>query len=171
MTHTRIRSAVLLTLSLFAFALACAAQETLADFARRSRPAVHTAKRVFTSDDVRTVPEPQPAPAKADDAKLDLAAGEAATADDPDNRDGKSADGSKVSDPIVRGEIQRIQKAEAALEQKLATLKEKLATEQDEFRRRMWADALDNQRITLEQYKKLREQLERTEQKDAKTGA
>ncbi len=171
MTHTRIRSAVLVTLSLFAFALACAAQETLADFARRSRPAVHTSKRVFTSDDVRTVPEPQSAaPAKANDAKLDLA-GDAADVDDPDNKDAKSADGSKISDPIVRGEIQRIQKAEAALEQKLATIKEKLATEQDEFRRRMWADALDNQRITLEQYKKLREQLERTEQKSEKEGA
>jgi hypothetical protein len=168
MNTLRIRSAVLVAASLFVLSLACAAQVSLADVARRSRPLVQTSKRVFTNEDVRTAPEPEPAaPEKNDPAKLDA---DKAGADNTDNPKAGAADG-KVTDSVTRAEIERIQKAEAVLEQKLQNIKEKLASEPDEFRRRMWADALDNQRITLDQYKKLREQLERNEQQSSKAGA
>jgi len=167
MNILRIRLAVLVAASLFVLSLACAAQESLGEVVRRSRPVVQTAKRVFTNDDVRSAPEPQPAAPEKNEAAQP--GSDKPGADNPGKSDAGAAD--KVTDSVTREEIQRIQKAEAVLEQKLQTLKEKLASEPDEFRRRMWADALDNQRITLDQYKKLREQLERNEQQNPKAGA
>ncbi len=162
MSIHRIRPVLLALASLFVFAQVSPAQESLAEVVRRSRSTVQMAKRVFTNDDIPSAPGAQPAAAEQ--------SGDANLGADKSDADKSDADNTGDADSAVREEIEHIKKAEAAFEQKLQTIKEKLVSEPDELRRRMWADALDNQRITLEQFKRLREQLERSEQQNNKGG-
>lgn len=62
--------------------------------------------------------------------------------------------------------IEQIRKQEVALKEKLNRIKDKLATEDDDFRRQMWNDALENQKSTLDQFRKVRERLEQQQQSD-----
>lgn len=114
-------------------------------------PAKHT-RHVITNDDIPPRPEPEPA-----------AAGKPAGAPATPEAVDKSAALSKVglaTEDDVRQAVEQIRKREIALQEKLHRLKDKLVNEDDDFRRQMWADALENQKTTLEQYRKVREKLE-----------
>jgi predicted nucleic acid-binding Zn-ribbon protein len=113
------------------------------------------ARRVITNDDIPPSSEAEAAPPKGKQASGKLS-GEATH----DRAAALSKVGLSKDDDDARQAIEQIRKREIALQEKLHHLKDKLAGEDDDFRRQMWVDALENQKATLDQYRKVRERLE-----------
>ncbi len=124
-------------------------------------PATHRhVRHVITNDDIPPSPEADPVLPKGQKAGK----GSSAAVHTAGNQLDKA--GLSNSDGDVKEAIQQLKRREAALEEKLNRLKERMQNEDDDFRRQMWADALENQKATLEQFRKVRERLEREEQSD-----
>ncbi len=126
-----------------------------------AKPVVHV-RHVITNDDIPPRPEAEPENAKNQPAAKKSASQATESSTKPFDKAG-----TETAPPEVRDAIEQLKKQEALLQEKLGRIKERLANEDDDFRRQMWSDALENQKATLEQFRKVRERLEREQQHDS----
>ncbi len=135
-------------------AVALGQREDLAAVAAVTRATARNDLHVVTNDEMPAhPPEPKPVAAAKPMANAPAAVDSEAAHD-------SAKPSSKPADPEVATAIEQLRKQETALKEKLNRIKDKLASEDDDFRRQMWNDALENQKATLEQFRKVRERLE-----------
>jgi hypothetical protein len=189
MKNKRILSMLsLLVLGSLVFSLSAMAQSE-SDLVRaaKEKPA-QKAKHVYTDSDFPERPQAasvEPATgtvvgdmgsAKAPDSGVAKASDAAAAPTDasktadgnsdakPDSKtdakaDAESKQAAKVAD--LKNKLAQTKRDEEELQQKLDTLDQKAKNEKDEFRKNMYLDAASNQQITLSDYRRKEEQLQK----------
>ncbi|MGI9102618.1 MAG: hypothetical protein ACR2IF_09270 [Terriglobales bacterium] len=150
-----LRLSFVFSIAILVAAPAAAQSDDLAAVAAVTRATARTTHHVVTNDEIPAHP-PEAKPAAAQSAGPAPSAPKA----DSDGASEASKPSGKPVDPDVATAIEQIRKQETALKEKLNRIKDKLANEDDDFRRQMWSDALENQKNTLEQFRKVREKLE-----------
>lgn len=86
--------------------------------------------------------------------------GDAKSDSKPDGKaDATSKQNAKLAD--LKDKLAQTKRDEEALQQKLDTLDEKAKDEKDEFRKNMYLDMVSNQQLTLSEYRRTEEQLQK----------
>jgi hypothetical protein len=99
-----------------------------------------------------------PDSAKTPEAKADAAKPENGKADDA-KADAKAKQNAKIKE--LEDKLAQAKKSEQQLRANLADLEQKASVEQSEFRRNMYLDMVSNQQVTLSEFRRTQEELEK----------
>ena len=156
---------LLIAITLLGAAPVAAQNESALVQATKQKATDKKAKRVFTNDDYPEQPDAAASDSKEKQAgKADASKPTSDSKNDPQQKVDASAKGATEKEAKVaqlQRELDLSKKAEQELRDKLDKEAEQARTASTEFRRNMHYDAISNQQVTLAEFKKKQEELEK----------